>query len=99
MDDLDCQLDDMVFFEVPTFAAIEAFCDRFRSRCAGWSQPAEHEWLFGADLSAAETELAPLLRETQDLISELGLPAIRFWLDGRVYVLRAAEPKAMAVAI
>jgi hypothetical protein len=96
MDALDCQRDDIVFFEVPTFAAIEAFCDRFRSRCAGWSQPDEYAWLFGAELSQPETELAPLLRETQDLISKLGLSAIRFWLDGRVYVLTAARREALA---
>jgi hypothetical protein len=99
MDGLDCQLDDIVFFELPTFDDIEAFCARFRSVCAGWSQGDEYEWLFGAELTKPETELAPLLRETQVLISELGLPAIRFWLDGRVYVLTAAGAQATAVAI
>jgi hypothetical protein len=35
-----------------------------------------------AELADAD-DLAPLLREAQDLIAELGLDTIRFCLDGR----------------
>ena len=91
MDDLDLELDDIVIFELPTFEDVEAFCDRFRPRWDGWSHADEQVWLVTADLGTGAGGLASLLREAQDLVSELGLPAIRYCLDGRVYVLEAAR--------
>jgi hypothetical protein len=86
MDDLDFELDDIVIFELPTFEDVEAFCDRFRPRWDGWSHADEQVWLVTADLGEGAGDLASLLREAQ-----LGLPAIRYCLDGRVYVLEAAR--------
>jgi hypothetical protein len=91
MDDLDFELDDIVIFELPTFEDVEAFCDRFRPRWDGWSHADEEVWLVTADLGTGAGDLASLLREAQDLVAELGLPAIRYCLDGRVYVLEAAR--------
>jgi hypothetical protein len=84
-------MDDVLRFELPTFEDIEAFCDRLRPRWPGWSLFDEPMWLWTADLSGAAHELPRLLREAQDLVAELGLSAISFWLDGRVYILEATR--------
>jgi hypothetical protein len=95
MDDLDLQLDDVVLFELPTFADSEAFSARLRSRWPGWSDAEEGVWLFTAELSGGDGELARLLRDAQVLVAELGLTAIRFCLDGRVYVLEPVRQRAV----
>jgi hypothetical protein len=89
MDDLDFQLDDSVIFELPTLPDVDAFSDRLRPRWDGWSDSDEPGWLFTARLNPGDN-VAVLLREVQELLAELGLDAIRFCLDGRVYVIDAA---------
>jgi hypothetical protein len=88
--DLDLQLDDVVLFELPNPDDVEAFRSRIRPRWEGWSDADGDLWLFTAQLEQSR-DLAPLLREAQALVSDLGLDAIRFCLDGRIYVLDAAR--------
>jgi hypothetical protein len=89
MYELDLQLDDIVMFELPTLACNAAFSLRLRSRWPGWSAHDDAGWLFAAELLEDGEGMAELLREAQDLLEELGLPAIRFCLDGVVYTLEA----------
>jgi hypothetical protein len=89
MDDRYLELD-IVIFELPTFPDLEAFCERFRPQWSGWSHADDEVWLFTADLDSGG-DIASLFREAQGLLSELGVAAIRYWLDGRVYVLEAAH--------
>jgi hypothetical protein len=91
MHDLDRQLDDVVLFELPTHEDVEAFCERIRPRWEGWSDAEEDTWVCTAQLERSG-DLAPLLREVQKLIAELGLDTIYFSLDGRAYRLDAARP-------
>lgn len=91
MDILDFELDDVVIFELPTAEAVAAFRDRFRPRWKGWSDADEQVWLFTARLPA-EADIAGLLREAQEVLEELGLTTIRFYLDGRDYGLESARP-------
>jgi hypothetical protein len=88
--EFDFLLDDVVLFELPTFEDVEAFSHHLRPRWPGWSDADEHTWLFTVSLGGEADELAQLLRRAQDLLAELGLPVIRFFLDGRVYGLQAA---------
>jgi len=88
MDELDLDLDDYVLFELPTFEDVEAFEDRLRPRWPGWSVADDDIWLVAADISGASDVLPRLFREAQELLAELGLPDMRFFLDGRVYWLR-----------
>jgi hypothetical protein len=88
MHDLDLELSDVVLFELPNRDNVDAFRDRLRARWDGWSDADGDLWLFSAQLDQSR-DLAPLLREAQELIAELGLDAIRFYLDGRVYLLDA----------
>jgi hypothetical protein len=96
MDDL-AQLDDIVIFELPALEDVEAFCDRFRLRWSGWLHADADVCLFTADLGG--DDLAQVLRGAQDLVAELGLAAIRFYLDGRVYVLEAAPQGETATLV
>src|SRR5262245_13745017 len=95
MDVLDFELDDTVIFELPTDEAAEAFRERLRPRWDGWSDADDQLWLFTARLDV-DADLAALLREAQELLAELDLAAVSFWLDGRVYVLDAARPLCSA---
>jgi hypothetical protein len=90
-------LDNVVIFELPAIEHVDAFCARFRSRWEGWSDADGEGWLFTARLDGNDA-VATLLREAQDLAGELGLTAIRFSLDGRIYVLEPARVQAAALA-
>jgi hypothetical protein len=102
MDDCMSKLDDAVLFELPTFEDVEAFCERFRSRWAGWAHADADTWLFAAELGGADADLPVLLREAQQFVAEFGLAAICFYLDGRAYALEAvafAPDAARAAAV
>jgi len=92
MDEFEVQLSDVVLFELPTFEAAQAFRVRLRSRWPGWSHDDDQVWLFAAELGAEVDDLALLLREAQELLAELGVPAVVFVLDGRSYILDRSEP-------
>ena len=81
-------LEDALIFELPTHEDVEAFGERFRSRFDGWSDGDGEGWLFFVRLEA-DSDLAGLLREAEELVGELRLDAIRFCIDGRIYVLVA----------
>jgi len=92
VDEFDLQFSDVVLFELPTFEAAQAFRVRLRSRWQGWSHADEQGWLFATELREETDDLAVLLREGQQLVADLDLPALVFVLDGRSYVLEPAEP-------
>ena len=91
MDALAPELSDVVLFELPTFEAAQAFRVRMRPRWPGWSHDDEPIWLFAAEIGEESDWLPLLLREAQELLADLDLLAIVFVLDGRSYVLGAAE--------
>jgi hypothetical protein len=92
VDELELQLSEIVLFELPTFAAAQAFRVRLRPRWPGWSHDDDGLWLFGAELGDEPDALPSMMREAQELIADLDLLAIVFVLDGRSYVLPTAEP-------
>ena len=92
MDEFDLQFSDVVLFELPTFEAAQAFRVRLRPHWPGWSHVDEQGWLFASELRDETDDLALLLREAQQLLAELDMPAAVFVLDGRSYVLEPAEP-------
>jgi hypothetical protein len=96
--DLDLELDDAVLFELATEEDVDAFRDRIRPRWGGWSDADGDLWLFTAQLENGR-DLAPLLREAQEVLGELGRDAIRFCVDGRIYLLEATRsPHAAGIA-
>jgi hypothetical protein len=92
VEQLDLQFSDVVLFELPTFEAAQAFRVSLRPRWPGWSHDDDGLWLFAAEVGDETDGLALLLRQAQELLAELDLLAIVFALDGRSYVLAAAEP-------
>jgi hypothetical protein len=92
VEQLDLQFSDVVLFELPTFEAAQAFRVSLRPRWPGWSHDDDGLWLFAAEVGAETDGLALLLRQAQELLAEFDLLAIVFTLDGRSYVLAAAEP-------
>jgi hypothetical protein len=92
VDELDFQLSDIVLFELPTFQVAQAFRVRLRSRWPGWSHDDQELWLFAAELGDEADALALLLREAQEVLADLDLLGVVFVVDGRSYVLSAAEP-------
>jgi hypothetical protein len=98
MNELDLQLDDVVLFELPTHADVEAFCDRLRSNWPGWSEADGEVWLFAVDVEDRADDLASLFRTAQELVGELGLPSIRFYLDSRIYHLESAPSRSPSVS-
>lgn len=86
MHDLDLELDDLLIFELPTYAALEAFRDRFRPDWDGWTQVDATMWLFALRLDEHD-DVGSVLRAAESLVLRLGLPSVRFTLDGRVYAL------------
>ena len=92
MDELDLQLSEIVLFELPTFAAAQAFRVRLRPRWPGWSHDDDGLWLFAAELGDEPDALPLMMREAQKVIADLDLLAIVFVLDGRSYVLPVEEP-------
>ena len=91
MDELDLELSDVVLFELPSYEDSEAFRVHFRPRWSGWSVEDEQVWLFAVELGDSVVELPLLLREAQDLLADRALPAVRFVLDSRIYVLEPAS--------
>jgi len=98
VDELELQFSDVVLFELPTFEAAQAFRVRLRPRWPGWSHADEHGWLFATELGDEADDLALLLREAQQLLTELDMWVAVFVLDGRSYALEASEPVYEQVA-
>jgi hypothetical protein len=55
-------------------------------------------WLVGATVKVDDVDLAVLLRTVEAAITELGLLAIRYCLDGRYYVMDEARVEGEASA-
>jgi hypothetical protein len=82
---------EIVLFEIsgPEYAA--GLCELLATDRLAWTQTRDGVRHVGVLLQPTEGDLAALLRSVEGWIAERGLVAIRFQLDGRTYVLRAAE--------
>jgi hypothetical protein len=89
MDAEPVELNDLVFFELPTCADTASFYARIRPRWQGWTTGDDDVWLVAAEVAVDDTDLALLLREVEAYVAETGLHAIRYWLDGRAHIMEA----------
>jgi hypothetical protein len=83
------ELDDLVLFELPVYADVDALSRRVRPRWRGWTRREDDLWLVAAEVDVDPADLATLLREVEAFVADEGLLAIRFCLDGRFHVMEA----------
>jgi hypothetical protein len=88
----DHELIDVVCIEVPTFAMAKALLARLRPVWCGQIDDLGHAWAVLAEFRGDARDLAVLLRVVESWLELSGLGALRFRLDGRDYLLEAADP-------
>ena len=96
--DTNPDLIDVVSLEVPTFAFAKELLGRLRPTWWGQIDDLGQGWAVVAEFRADGRDLAVLMRVVRGWLDASGLGAIRFQLDGRSYVLEAAEPVASIAA-
>jgi hypothetical protein len=81
-----------VHFEVPDFAAAVRLTRRLGHKRYASLLNNDEVNIVTAEVSTAPNDLAMLLREVEKWVEEESLCAIRFLVDGRIYVLEAGGP-------
>jgi hypothetical protein len=88
--------DDVVLFDVPAEQA-EVLSVRLSANRLTWLDKSdEDDLLVAAALRVEPEDLAGLLREVETWVGESDLRYLRFILDGREYMLWAAQAEAQA---
>ena len=93
------RMSDVVRFEIPAHADVDAFCERLRARWPGSTKRGPDDvWLVSARVRRTKSDLGLLLREVEAYVAETGLLAIRYHVDGRAYVMAATVAERVASA-
>jgi hypothetical protein len=92
----DASLDEIVLFELPTQEASQSLVMYLGQTRLAWLQSGEEVSVVGVLLNPDDGDLAVLLRGVERWVDQSGFAAIRFEVDGRVYVL---ESKQMVVPL
>ncbi|MFL5950880.1 MAG: hypothetical protein ACJ74M_04675 [Gaiellaceae bacterium] len=88
---LNSSLDELVIFELPNRElAVELLSDLASKRFA-WMQSGDHVAVVAALLNPDRLDLARLLRGVQSWLAWRGVVAIRFEIDGKMYVVDAVS--------
>jgi hypothetical protein len=87
----DAELNELVFFEIPGFELAAQLCERVGSDRLAWVQSGEGIRRVAVLIQPEDGDLAAILRTVERWVAEHGLVAIRFELDGRLYVLDSGE--------
>ncbi len=88
----DASIDETVLFELPSKYFAEQLLLTTLSERVAWLQIGEEASIVGVFLAPDALDLARLLREVQIWLESSALLALRFELDGRMYVLEAPLP-------
>ena len=94
----DDALNETLIFELFDAARGERLCERLRSRWHVDLYECEEFVLIAAELGPRQDDLAVLLRAVSLWAGENALPALRFHVDGRAYVLDAGNALSPATA-
>jgi hypothetical protein len=87
----DAELNELVFFEIPGFELAARLCERVGSERLAWVQSGDGIRRVAVLIQTEEGDLAALLRTVERWVAEHELVAIRFELDGRLYVLDSGK--------
>jgi hypothetical protein len=85
-------MDEIVLFELPSNYFAEQLLLTTLSERVAWLQIGEEASIVGVLLAPDTLDLARLLRDVQIWLESSTLLALRFELDGRMYVLEAPLP-------
>ena len=88
----DASMDEIVLFELPSKYFAEQLLLTTLSERVAWLQIGDEASIVGVLLAPDALDLARLLREVQIWLESSALLALRFELDGRMYVLEAPLP-------
>jgi hypothetical protein len=88
----DASTDEIVLFELPSKYFAEQLLLTTLSERVAWLQIGDEASIVGVLLAPDALDLARLLREVQIWLESSALLALRFELDGRMYVLEAPLP-------
>jgi hypothetical protein len=91
------ELSDTVAVEVPTYVEACVLLARLERTRRGRIDDLGRAWAVVVELAARDDDLAVLLRDVQRWLEGSALGAVRLTLDGREYVLEAADPVAQVV--
>ena len=89
--DLGYGLTETVQFELPDLAGAARLATLLRSRWAVSVNEEDDVALVDVYVKALHADLASLMRTVEDWVARESLRAIRFELDGRVYILESGE--------
>ena len=89
--DLGYGLTETAQFELPDLAGAARLATLLRSRWAVSVNEEDDVAIVDVYIRASRTDLASLMRTVEDWVARESLRAIRFELDGRVYILEAGE--------
>jgi hypothetical protein len=95
--DLGDEFTETVQFELPDLAGAARLATLLRAFCAVSVDDDDGVPVLVADFGASAAVLASLLRTVESWVEQERLRAIRFELDGRVYLLEAGEADWSAV--
>ena len=84
-------LDEIVLFELPTQEASQGLVMYLGQTRLAWLQSGEEVSVVGVLLNPDDGDLAVLLRSVEQWVDQSGFAAIRFEVDGRVYVLESKQ--------
>ena len=85
----DTEFDEIVFFEMPTGDDAQQLWLRLHTARLAWLHRREDMLFVAVALRAERWDLALLLREVQNWVTDCGLSPILYELDGRCYEMRA----------
>jgi hypothetical protein len=89
---VDEALSETVVFELLGQAEGERLCERLRARWFVGQYKSDDLVLVAAELRPDEGDLAVLLRAVKLWAADSAIAALRFYLDGREYVLESGAP-------
>ena len=94
----DTELNELVCFEIPGFELAAQLCERVGSERLAWVQSGDGIRRVAVLIQTQEGDLAAILRAVEQWVAEHGLVAIRFELDGRLYVLESGKASSSKAA-
>jgi hypothetical protein len=89
--DLGNGLTETVQFELPDLAGAARLATLLRSRWAVSVNEEDDVAIVDVYIRASRTDLASLMRLVEDWVARESLRAIRFEIDGRVYIMESGE--------